>query len=269
MENILPVIQQYATFYGIKIIAALVILIVGRWIAGLMRRIVKKILTKRNLDPTIVSFVASITYVTLMVFVIIAVLARVGIQTASFVAILGAAGLAIGFALQGSLSNFAAGFLIIVFKPYRAGDYVEAGGTAGIVEEVRMFTTRMRTPDNKIVIVPNSKVTGDNIVNYSAKETRRIDLKFGVSYSDDLHKVKQILLDIVNNDSRILKDPAPQVAVLELADSSINFVCRPWVNTADYWDVYFDTTEAVKKRFDQEGISIPFPQTDVHLYKHE
>ena len=269
MENILPVIQEYATFYGIKIIAALVILIVGRWIAGLLRKIVKKLLTKRNLDPTIVSFVASITYVALMVFVIIAVLARVGIQTASLIAVIGAAGLAIGFALQGSLSNFAAGFLIIIFKPYRAGDYVEAGGTAGIVEEVRMFTTRMRTPDNKIVIVPNSKVTGDNIVNYSAKDTRRIDLKFGVSYSDDLQKVKQILLDIVNNDSRILKDPAPQVAVLELADSSVNFVCRPWVNTADYWDVYFDTTEAVKKRFDAEGISIPFPQTDVHLYKYE
>ena len=235
----------------------------------MVRKIVKKILTKRNADPTIVSFVASITYVALMTFVVIAVLARLGIQTASFIAILGAAGLAIGFALQGSLSNFAAGFLIIVFKPYRAGDYIEGGGTAGIVEEVRMFTTRLRTPDNKVVIVPNSKMTGDNIVNYSAKDTRRVDLVFGVGYGDDLQKVKQVLQDIVSSDERILKDPAPQIAVLELADSSVNFVCRPWVKTADYWDVYFDTTETVKKRFDQEGISIPFPQTDVHLYQSQ
>jgi len=269
MEKYIPQIQELVTAYGFKILAAIVIYLVGRWIAGALRKLVKKLLTKRSVDPTIVSFVGSITYVTLLTFVILAVLARIGIQTASFIAVIGAAGLAIGFALQGSLSNFAAGFLIIIFKPYKVGDYIEGGGSAGTVEEVRMFTTRMKTPDNKVVIVPNSKMTGDNIVNYSTKDTRRVDMVFGVGYGDDLQKVKQVLQDIVNSDERILKDPAPQIAVLELADSSVNFVCRPWVNSADYWNVYFDTTETVKKRFDAEGISIPFPQTDVHLYQRQ
>ena len=267
MENLLPQIQQYVTFYGLKVLAAIIILILGRWIAGLVRSLVQKVLKKREIDHTIVSFVGSLSYVALMTFVVIAALARLGIQTASFIAIIGAAGLAIGFALQGSLSNFAAGFLLIVFRPYKAGDYIEGGGTAGIVEELHMFTTKLRTPDNKIVIVPNLKMTGDNIINYSARESRRVDMVFGVSYNADLQKVKQVLQDILNKDERVLKDPAPQIAVSELADNSVNFVIRPWVKTADYWSVFFDTTETVKKRFDAEGIGIPYPQRDVHMYQ--
>jgi small conductance mechanosensitive channel len=226
-------------------------------------------MTKRGVDPALISFASSIAYITILIFVIIAAIARLGIQTASFVAIVGAAGLAIGFALQGSLSNFAAGFLIITFKPFKIGDYVEGGGTAGIVEEIQIFTTVLNTPDNKVIIVPNSQMLGGTITNYSAKDTRRVDLVVGVSYGDDLTKVRQILQSIADADSRILKDPAPMIVVGELADSSVNFNYRLWVNTADYWGVYFDTTEAVKKRFDQEGVSIPFPQTDVHLYKQE
>jgi len=267
MEQWMPLIQEWAIFYGMKIIAALLILIIGRWIAKGIRRFVRKILTAREVDETIISFVSSLTYVLLLAFIIIAALSQLGIQTASFVAVIGAAGLAIGFALQGSLSNFAAGFMILVFRPFKVGDYVEAAGTAGVVEETRIFTTQLRTPDNKTIIIPNAKIMSDTITNYSAKDTRRVDMVFGVSYSDDLQKVRQVLEDIINNHSRVLKDPPPVIVVSELAESSVNFTVRAWAKTADYWDVYFDTTETVKKRFDAEGIAIPFPQQDVHLYR--
>jgi small conductance mechanosensitive channel len=202
-----------------------------------------------------------------MVFVIIAAINTLGVQTTSFIAVIGAAGLAIGFALQGSLANFASGVMLIIFRPFKAGDFVEAGGTSGAVEAIHIFNTVLKTPDNKKVIIPNSKVTGDNIVNYSAKDTRRVDLVFGIGYEDDIRKAKQTLEQIVASDERVLKDPAPTIAVSELGDSSVNFVVRPWVNTADYWSVYFDLTEKVKLTFDDQGISIPFPQTDVHLHK--
>jgi small conductance mechanosensitive channel len=194
---------------------------------------------------------------------------KLGIPTASFVAVVGAAGLAVGFALQGSLANFAAGVLLVLFKPIRVGDYVEAGGVSGTVEEIQIFATKLKSPDNKAIIVPNGKVMGDNIINYTMKETRRVDLVAGVSYSDDLNKTQKVIEEILAADSRVLKDPAPTVAVLELADSSVNFAVRPWVKTAEYWDLYFDLQKAIKERFDAEGISIPFPQRDVHLYKHE
>jgi small conductance mechanosensitive channel len=190
-------------------------------------------------------------------------------QTTSFIAVIGAAGLAVGLALQGSLANFAAGFLMIIFRPFKVGDYIEGAGIAGTVESIQMFTTQLKTPDNKTVIVPNAKITGDNIVNWSSKGTRRVDLVIGIGYGDDIDKAKQIMMDVLTKDQRVLKDPAPQVAVLELADSSVNFVVRPWVNASDYWNVYFDTTEEIKKRFDQEGVSIPFPQRDVHMYEHK
>jgi small conductance mechanosensitive channel len=267
MEEIIPKLQEWITFYGIKVLAAIVIFVVGRWIAKMVKRLIEKIMTKNKIDPTLISFVSNLVYITLLVFVVVAAINQVGVQTTSFIAVIGAAGLAIGFALQGSLANFAAGFLLIIFRPFKVGDYIEGAGVSGIVEEIQVFVTQLKTPDNKTVIIPNSKLTGDNIINYSAKDTRRVDLVVGVSYDADLSQARAILNDILSADDRILKDPAPQIAVSELADSSVNFVVRPWVNTADYWNVFFDTTETIKKRFDAEGIGIPFPQRDVHLFQ--
>ena len=267
LSNIIPKLQEWVAFYSLKIVAAVALFIVGRWIAKLLRNLVERIMTKGKVDGTLVKFVGNITYVTLIVIVVIAALNQLGIQTTSFIAIIGAAGLAIGLALQGSLANFAAGVLMIIFRPFKVGDYVEGAGAAGTVEEISIFTTVLKSPDNKIIIVPNAKITGDNIVNYSAKDSRRLDLVFGVSYSDDLQKVKKVLYDILKNDDRILKDPAPTVGVLELADSSVNFAVRPWVRTGDYWTLFFDLKEKIKERFDAESISIPFPQQDVHLYE--
>jgi len=209
------------------------------------------------------------TYIALLVFVVLAALGQLGIQTTSFIAVIGAAGLAIGLALQGSLANFAAGFLMIIFRPFKVGDYIEGAGVAGTVETIQIFTTQLQTPDNKTVIIPNAGLTAGNITNYSAKGTRRVDLVFGIGYGDDIDKARTIMEDILAKDERILKDPAPKIAVVELADSSVNFVVRPWVKSENYWDVYFDTTENIKKSFDAQGISIPFPQRDVHMYEHK
>ena len=226
-------------------------------------------MSKRNVDDTIVGFVGNLTYVALLAFFIIAALGQLGIQTTSFIAILGAAGLAVGLALQGSLSNFAAGFLMIIFRPIRVGDYVEIAGSAGTVEEISIFTTTLTTVDNKTVIIPNAAVTGGNIVNWTVKGTRRVDMVFGIGYGDDIDKAKNIMKEVLARDERILKDPATQIAVVELGDSSVNFVVRPWVNAADYWGVYMASMENIKKAFDVEGISIPYPQSDVHLYEHK
>jgi small conductance mechanosensitive channel len=266
IDLILKSIGDWAAVYAFKIVGAILILIIGRIIAGAIAKLVVKVLRKSNTDETLTKFLGSLTRIALLTFVIIAALGTVGVQTASFVAIIGAAGLAIGFALQGSLSNFAAGIMLIVFKPFKAGDFVEAGGTSGAVQEIRIFSTIMKTPDNKMVILPNSKITGDTIVNYSARDTRRVDMVFGIGYGDDIKKAKETLDRILAEDSRVLKDPAPTLAVSELGDSSVNFVVRPWVNTADYWGVFFDTHEKVKVRFDELGISIPFPQRDIHVY---
>lgn len=268
MDGWLGNMQELVTFYGIKIAAALVILVVGRWIAKAVSRLTERLLNNRKVDRTIVSFVEHLTYIALMTFVVLAALAQLGIQTTSFIAVIGAAGLAIGLALQGSLANFAAGFLLIIFKPFKAGDYIEGAGVAGTVEGIQVFTTVLRTADNKTIIVPNAKIMGDNITNYSAKETRRVDLLFGVSYGDDIDKVRRILQDIVVNDPRILKDPECMIVVKALADSSVNFEVRAWVKTGDYWGVYFDTLEKAKKSFDAAGVSIPFPQRDIHVYEH-
>lgn len=267
LNGILPKLQEFATFYGLKIIAAILIFIIGRWLAKMIKNLIVKVMKKGEVDATLTSFVGHLTYVALLTLVVIAALNQIGVQTTSFVAIIGAAGLAVGLALQGSLSNFAAGVLMILFRPFKVGDYIEAGGTAGTVEEIQIFSTILTTPDNKVIIVPNAKITGDNIVNYSAKDTRRMDLVFGVGYGDDLQKVKDILQDILQNDPKVLKVPEPMVGVLELADSSVNFAVRPWVKSEDYWPLFFDLKETIKKRFDAEGISIPFPQQDVHLYE--
>ena len=269
MENIIDYLQNWVAAWGLKVLAAIVILIVGSWIAKIVKNIVKKILTRRQMDGTIVSFVSSLVHITLIIFVIIAAIAKLDYNTSSLIAVIGAAGLAIGLALQGSLSNFAAGFLLIIFRPFREGHYIEGAGTAGIVENIQLFTTTLVTPDNKMVIIPNGKLTGDNIINFTAKGTRRVELVAGVSYSDDLDKVREVLQKIIDGDERILKDPEPMIVVKELADSSVNFVVRVWVKAEDYWDVFFNTTEKIKKSFDAEGISIPFPQRDVHLYEHK
>jgi len=268
MENLWTKVQEWVAFYGFKVIAALVIFIVGRWIAGWVKGLTTRIFVRRKVDPTIVSFVGHLTYIGLLTFVVIAALAQVGIQTTSFIAVIGAAGLAIGLALQGSLANFAAGFLMIIFKPFKAGDFVEGGGAAGIVEKIEVFTTTLKTVDNKVVIIPNAKIMGDNIINYSTMETRRVDLDFGVSYSEDIDKVRKCIQDVIHNDARILKDPETAILVKELAESKVVFQVRSWVKGIDYWGVYFDVIEAVKKQFNAQGISIPIPQRDVHVYEH-
>ncbi len=268
MEDTIQMIYGLVAIYGVKVVAALAIFIIGRWVSKGFRNVTKRIMEKRNVDPTIAGFVGNLTYIALLAFVIIAALGQLGIQTTSFIAVLGAAGLAVGLALKGSLSNFASGFLMIIFKPFKVGDYVEAAGVSGTVETIQIFTTTLKTPDNKTVIVPNSSVTGDNIVNWTTKGTRRVDMVFGIGYQDDIDKARQIMTDILAKDDRILKDPAMLIAVSELADSSVNFVVRPWVNLADYWGVYFDALENIKKAFDEAGISIPYPQQDVHLFQH-
>ena len=269
MEETFQKIYDLLMLYGIKVIAAIAIFIIGRWVAKGFRSLTQRLMEKKNVDPTITGFVGNMTYMALLVFVIIAALGQMGIQTTSFIAILGAAGLAIGLALQGSLSNFASGFLMIIFKPFKVGDYVEIAGVAGTVENIQIFTTTLKTPDNKTVIVPNASVTGDNIVNWTMKGTRRADMVFGIGYDDDIDKAKQIMVDLLAKDDRILKDPPLQIAVSELADSSVNFVVRPWASIENYWDVYFNAMENIKKALDAAGISIPYPQRDVHMYEHK
>lgn len=267
LTTIVQTIYDWAESYGLQIVGSIAIFIIGRIVIGFLIGIFRRLMNKSKMDVTLSKFLLSIVRIALLTVLIIIILDNLGIQTTSFVAILGAAGLAVGFALQGSLGNFASGVMIIIFRPFKAGDFVEAGGVSGSVEEITIFNTIMKTPDNKMVIVPNSKVTGESIVNYSAMDTRRVDLVFGIGYDDDIRKAKETLEQILREDSRILDDPAPVVAVSELGDSSVNFVARPWVKTADYWAVYFDVTEKVKLTFDEKGISIPFPQNDVHLYQ--
>lgn len=265
ISGLVDKVWELVTIYGLKVIAAIVILVVGRSVAKAIRNVVRTLMRKAAVDATIGSFVGNLTYVTLLAFIVLAALNQLGIQTTSFVAVLGAAGLAVGLALQGSLANFAAGFLMIIFKPFGVGDYIEGGGVAGTVEEIQIFTTTLVTPDNKTIIVPNAKMTNDNIVNWTSKGTRRVDLVFSVGYADDLDQVKRIISDILANDSRVLKAPAPQVALLELAESSVKVMARPWALVNDYWDVYLDTIEKVKRAFDAHGISVPFPQRQVHV----
>jgi small conductance mechanosensitive channel len=258
---------EFATGLFINIISAAIVLVAGIWAAKLIKKLVISLMEKKEIEPMLISFAGSITYIALVAFAIIAALGQLGVQTTSFIAIIGAAGLAIGLSLQASLSNFASGIMIIFFRPFKVGDFVEAGGVSGVVEGIQIFSTQMRTGDNKAIIVPNSSITGSNITNYSAKDTRRVDLVFGIGYDDDIKQAKKVLTDVVNKEKRILKEPEPVIAVSELADSSVNFVVRPWVKTGDYWGVYFDLTEAVKLRFDKEGISIPYPQQDVHMHQ--
>lgn len=260
-------ISQYtdvAINFGIKIVGAIVIFVIGKWIAKGLTNLAKKLMAKGNVDTTLISFVGNIVYVLLMAVVILAAVGNLGIQTTSFIAILGAAGLAVGLALQGTLSNVGAAVLIILFRPFKVGDVVDLGGVVGVVEEISLFSTTLGSFDGKTIIIPNGSIISGTITNISAKDTKRLDLTFGIGYDDDLKLAKKVLEEISVSDDRVLKDPAPYIAVSELGDSSVNFVYRVWVKTSDLWDVRFDTIEKVKLTFDEKGISIPYPQMDVH-----
>ena len=264
-DEVVTFLKTSAVDFGIALVTAIVIFYVGRIVVRIVTKGLRKVMEARNVDMTLVTFISNLVNMILMVIVAIAAIGALGVQTTSFIAILGAAGLAVGLALQGSLSNFASGVLIIIFRPYKVGDWIEAAGISGSVVEVQILTTVLKTGDNKQVIVPNSQIMGSIITNYSANDTRRVDLVVGVSYSDDLDKVRKTLEELVAADDRILDEPETKIAVSALADSSVNFVCRPWVKTDDYWGVLFDLTEAIKKRFDKEGISFPFPQREIHV----
>ena len=268
-EKIIETITTFLSEKGLHVLGAIAILIVGKILAGVFSRVARKAMEKSGSDKTLLTFVENLVYIGLMAFVILASLGVLGVPTASMVAAIGACGLAIGLAMQGALSNFAAGFLIIFFRPFKVGDLVEVAGEVGVVREIELFTTKITSLDNKTIIIPNAQLTSDKIVNFTETEDIRVDLTFGISYSDNIDKVKEILYGLMKEDERVLTEPAPFVGVVEHAESSINLVCRPYVKAENYWGVYFDLHENVKKAFDKEGISIPFPQRDVHLIKQE
>lgn len=254
--------------YGPKLILAIIVLFVGLWIINRIVRFMGKVMERAQAEPTLSKFLSSLVSIGLKTLLLISVASMVGIETTSFIAVLGAAGLAVGLALQGSLANFAGGVLVLLFRPYKVGDFIEAQGILGSVAEIQIFSTILKTPDNKVIVVPNGAISNGIITNYSKEATRRVDFVFGIGYGDDMNKAKEIIKHLISNDERALDDPAPQVVVSELADSSVNITVRVWVNSADYWGVKCDLTEKVKSTFDEEGISIPFPQRDVHLYQH-
>ena len=257
---------NWVSMYSLNIIGAILIFLVGKWLARRISNLVAKLLERNKIDLALAHFLANLTYYSLIVLVVVAAAGRLGINTTSFLTIIGAAGLAVGLALKDSLSNFAAGVMLILFRPFTIGDVVSTAGITAKVEKITIFNTLFCSSDNQLIIVPNNKIISDIITNITAKDTRRIDLTVGISYSDDMAKTKDILIRLAKEESRILTDPAPTVAVAELADSSVNLVFRPWVKTAEYWDVRFDLTERIKNRLDEAGISIPFPQQDVHLF---
>ncbi|GMR08256.1 MAG: small-conductance mechanosensitive channel MscS [Gammaproteobacteria bacterium] len=265
--NAEQVMNDYLIPWGVNILMAIIIFIVGRIVVRIIVSITRKLLQRASMESILVEFVSSITNVILLLFVVIASLDQLGVNTTSLIALIGAAGLAIGLALQSSLQNFAAGVMLIVFRPFKTGDFIEAGGTAGVVEKINLFSTTMRTGDNREVIVPNGNIYGDTITNNSARDTRRIDMVFGIGYNDDIRKARDIMQGILDTDERVLDDPEPLIAVSELADSSVNFIVRPWVKSSDYFSTKCDLIENIKLAFDEHGISIPFPQMDVHLGK--
>jgi len=258
---------SYVSEYGLKIIAAIAIFFIGKVIAKKVTSVLKKIMVTAKVDITLIEFLSKVIYFALFIVVILTALSTLGINTTSFLAIFGAASLAVGLALKDSLSNIGAAVLIILFRPFRVGDTIDAGGSFGKVEGINLFSTVLATPDNKTVMIPNSSVINSTITNYSNKPTRRVTLSIGVGYHDDLKFVKETLQQIIKEDERVLKDPEPLVAVSELAQSSVNFTFRVWVNNDDFWNVNFDMLEKIKTTFDEKGISIPFPQIDIHTKK--
>ena len=266
-QAFLNVIADLVMTWGLRVLGALAVLMIGRVVAGWARGSVRKVLTRGSVDSTLVPFISNMVYYLMMAFVVIAVLGLFGIPTASVIAVLGAAGLAVGLALQGTLGNFAAGIMLLLFRPFRVGDFVEVAGTAGGVREISIFNTVLNTPDNVRITVPNGVVFGQIIKNYSSNDNRRVDMVFGIGYGDDIGKAVDIILNAINSDSRVLKDPAPVVAVSELADSSVNLVVRPWCRKEDYWGLRWDLTRRLKEDLEAGGCNIPFPQRDVHLYQ--
>jgi small conductance mechanosensitive channel len=264
-QKFADLILQYGISNGMKMLAAIAVFLIGKRIARMITNTVIKGMTKNEIDSELIGFINSLLYWGLFAVVCIAALSQLGIQTASFIAVLGAAGLAVGLALQGSLSNFAAGILIIILRPFKVRDFVDMAGESGAVKEIRIFTTELRTGDNKCVIIPNARVLASNIVNHSSTGSRRVDMVFGISYEDDIDQAREAIRAVLAQESLILETPETVIAVSELADSSVNLIVRPWVKTEDYWNVYRSLLEQVKKRFDKEGISMPFPQRTVHI----
>ena len=267
IEKYIETLTYWVTTYSVKIIAALLILVIGKWLARRITNLIARLMEKNKVDITLVRFLESILYYTFMVMIVIAAAGQLGINTTSFLTIVGAAGLAIGLALKDSLSNFASGVMLVLFRPYRVNDYVNIGGVAGNVISISLFTTELNTVDNQKVIVPNASITSNVITNVTANPTRRVDLVIGIGYGDDIKKAKEVIKGVLSEEKRILSVPAPVIAVSELAESSVNFVVRPWVKTGDYWDVYFALHENIKLALDANGISIPFPQRDIHMYQ--
>ncbi len=268
-EKYLDFIYEWLITNGITLLTGILVLILGLWVVGILTRSFSKLMEKRDLNPSLRPFLKSLLNVTLKILLIITVMSMVGIRMTSFIAIIGAAGLAVGMALSGTLQNFAGGVILLILKPFKVGDYITAGGHSGTVHEIQVFHTILKTPDNKTIILPNGSISNNSIVNFSEEPTRRVDLEFGIGYGDDIDKAKAILWDIIKNDDRVLTDPEAMVAVKELADSSVNFAVRVWVKAENYWPLFWEIHEKVKKAFDKNGVSIPFPQTDVHLYKNE
>ena len=268
VEQLVNIVRELIVKFGMNILAAIAILVIGIWIAKLIRKAIGKALKKRELDKTLTTFLVNLLYFLLLTVVALASLGRLGIETTSFIAILGAAGLAIGLALQGSLANLASGVLLIIFRPFEVDDFVKVADEEGFVEKIHIFTTQIKTFDNRTIIIPNSTVTGGKIVNYTTKEIRRVDLSIGISYGDNIKTAIDAIRDLCSSNPKVLTDPSPYVGVVEYGDSSINLTVRPWCKTDDYWDVFFEINEQMKSALDEKGISIPFPQRDVHLYQH-
>ena len=270
-KELLQEIMNYAieitSNFGLKLLTALIVVIVGKQLVKILLKVIKVALEKANTEETVRIFVANLLNTVFTVIIFVAAINQLGVETTSIIALLGAAGLAIGLALQGSLANFASGILIVIFRPYKVGDYIEAGTNVGTVKDIQIFSTVLRTPDNKAIVVPNGSIMDGSITNYSEQPTRRIDIIASCSYEDDLDKVKQVLKTILDSEERILTEPKPQIAVSELAESSVNFIVRPWVNSSDYLPVMYSLLEQIKKTFDQEGISIPYPQSDIHIHE--
>jgi small conductance mechanosensitive channel len=267
MTDLWTYLEKAVQLYALNIVIAILIFVLGRWVAHAVVRFARRVMKRRNVDETLSKFFCSLLFALLMAVIIIAALGQLGIETTSLIAVIGAAGLAIGLALQGSLSNFASGVMLIIFRPFKVGDYVDAGGVSGVAEVISLFTTMFKTPDNKKVIVPNALITSGSITNYSAEDKRRIDLVYRIGYDNDIFKAKQIIQTVLAEDPRILADPAPTVGVEELAVASVNLAVRPWVRTTEYWDVYFALNERMKQRFEEENISMTTPLREVHITK--
>lgn len=269
LEGTIQIVIDYAVEYGITLIGAILALIIGLWVIKKITNVFGRTLVKREVDPSLVPFLRGILNALLKVSLIITIASMIGLEMTSFIAVLGAAGLAVGLALQGTLQNFAGGVIILLIKPFKVGDFIDAQGHSGTVKEIQIFNTILNTPDNKIIIVPNGDLANASVTNYSMMPTRRVDFSFGIGYDDDLEKAKSVIMDIIRADKRIHADPEPFIRLGEMADSSLNITTKVWVDAGDYWPVHFDLLERVKERFDKEGISIPYPQMDVHLDKVE